>query len=57
MPIEIKQLEIRGIVHGNNEILNTKEILNNEDIMKLKSDILAICIEKVEELLKKKMER
>jgi len=57
MPIEIKNLEIRGVVQGNNNNMHTKEILKSDDLIKLKSDILAYCLEKVEDLLKKKMER
>ena len=40
MPIEIKNLEIRGVVQGNNNNMHTKEILKSDDLIKLKSDII-----------------
>ncbi|MBK8722518.1 MAG: hypothetical protein IPL95_09685 [Saprospiraceae bacterium] len=57
MAIEIKQLEIRGKVIGNqtNKYSNNNE--NNFDYQKMKNEIINSCLEKVEDLIKKKNER
>ena len=57
MAIEIKQLEIRGKVIGNQ---TNKYSNNNEDYFdyqKMKNEIINSCLEKVEDLIKKKNER
>ena len=57
MAIEIKQLEIRGKVIGNqtNKYSNNNE--NYFDYQKMKNEIINSCLEKVEDLTKKKNER
>ena len=57
MAIEIKQLEISGKVIGNqtNKYSNNNE--NYFDYQKMKNEIINSCLEKVEDLIKKKNER
>ena len=56
MPIEIKQLEIRGkVVHG--EIDNISVARDNVDLQQLQKRVVQECIEKLITYFEKKNER
>ena len=58
MPIEIKQLEIKGILNGNvKKESGFNSIINNDDLNKLKKEVISSCLEKIGKLLDNKNDR